>query len=539
MKFICTKFGKVYISAGPKVCEYVAKKNGDNISSMRWIDVKNDSAIITLSLNSDGTFLIIGFADKRIFSWNLNDDCISGQIQLKKRPTALSTKHITLGNQKVEEALIVSDKSGDIWGMDLPGMKHLTLLGGHTSSVITDLIVTNDYLVTCDRDEKIRVSLFPHTETILAYCLGHTNVITSICPVTPNIIVSTSWDHYIMMWDITSGTCLDKIAGKPNTVLPQEQPPSTVINSVGPETPHSLTPLGPSSETVGNASDMVEPSGNLLLRRQISKIIPPICESTADSSSPALKKDSQPILQYDIKLVTPNLKDDHIDGECDDEVEDGADYSDDPVEGDEDYEERHYDEVSAGHYPMKAISGIDASNGDGTIVPLVAVIFRALAQVHVYPLEANCDALIRGSVASNSSSGMSVGDEHNFKFGVVQTYELLGAPVDVAFFDSNTLLVLLEKPTYIQVIYIENTSIGTRPNSTEQTLNLEVFKAEFKDYCLKNGKQNPVILLRFDIACFIIEPYFSLCHSLRVVQASHTINRLRTRRRKTQNLVSY
>ncbi|KAK0038711.1 tRNA (guanine-N(7)-)-methyltransferase non-catalytic subunit wuho, partial [Biomphalaria pfeifferi] len=50
-----------------------------------------------------------------------------------------------------------------------------TLLLGHLSMVLDVLLVESDSLiVTCDRDEKIRVSRYPDGYQIESYCLGHT-----------------------------------------------------------------------------------------------------------------------------------------------------------------------------------------------------------------------------------------------------------------------------------------------------------------------------------------------------------------------------
>ena len=79
----------------------------------------------------------------------------------------------------------MADKSGDVYLYPVSGEDggeeddHLLL--GHLS-VLLDLRLdrTGRYLVTCDRDEKIRVSRFPNSYNIHNYCLGHTEFVTAI-----------------------------------------------------------------------------------------------------------------------------------------------------------------------------------------------------------------------------------------------------------------------------------------------------------------------------------------------------------------------
>jgi tRNA (guanine-N(7)-)-methyltransferase subunit TRM82 len=50
-----------------------------------------------------------------------------------------------------------------------------TLVLGHTSSLTTMLLTPDDqFLITADRDEHIRVSHYPKGYNIERFCMGHT-----------------------------------------------------------------------------------------------------------------------------------------------------------------------------------------------------------------------------------------------------------------------------------------------------------------------------------------------------------------------------
>lgn len=78
---------------------------------------------------------------------------------------------------------------------------------GHVSQV-TDLVLTDDYLITSDVDEHIRVSNFPNAYDIHTYCLGHASFISRLCIIN-DLLVSGGGDSYICLWDYKSGTKLD------------------------------------------------------------------------------------------------------------------------------------------------------------------------------------------------------------------------------------------------------------------------------------------------------------------------------------------
>ncbi|KAJ0112990.1 hypothetical protein Patl1_03345 [Pistacia atlantica] len=122
-----------------------------------------------------------------------------------------------------------ADKFGVVWVVDLRELdesqasanKKAAPLLAHYCSIITSLEFSPDgqFVVSADRDFKIRVTVFPKkpldgAHEIQSFCLGHTEFVsclTFICTLEypQGFLVSGSGDSTVRLWDITSGSLLD------------------------------------------------------------------------------------------------------------------------------------------------------------------------------------------------------------------------------------------------------------------------------------------------------------------------------------------
>jgi hypothetical protein len=130
--------------------------------------------------------------DKTTFYWELQRT-----ILIKKRASALDLTN---------EFLLIADKSGDVYKTDLSSSNtNLTLTSddcimGHLSMLLDIAFIrtnTNQqFILTTDRDEKIRLSYYPNAYNIQGYCLGHTEFVSHVKLIDNNHILSTSGDGW-------------------------------------------------------------------------------------------------------------------------------------------------------------------------------------------------------------------------------------------------------------------------------------------------------------------------------------------------------
>lgn len=77
------------------------------------------------------------------------------------------------------------------------------------------LLIYSRFVITSDRDEKVRITRFPKTHVIETYCLGHTEYVSSIelLPSTTNpTLISVSGDKTLRLWNYINGkelACVD------------------------------------------------------------------------------------------------------------------------------------------------------------------------------------------------------------------------------------------------------------------------------------------------------------------------------------------
>ncbi|CAF0977538.1 unnamed protein product [Rotaria sordida] len=165
-----------------------------------------------IKFTPNGQKLIINGQNKQIFIYiYLNNDDnnntkIYWQLQriitIKKRASALDLTN---------EFLVIADKSGDVYKTDLLIDQNVILTSddcimGHLSMLLDTVFVSmnnnQQYILTTDRDEKIRLTHYPNAYNIQGYCLGHTEFVLYVKLIDQNHILSASGDGTLRLWHL-------------------------------------------------------------------------------------------------------------------------------------------------------------------------------------------------------------------------------------------------------------------------------------------------------------------------------------------------
>ncbi|KEH23785.1 putative transcription factor WD40-like family [Medicago truncatula] len=172
--------------------------------------------IRAIRFGAKGKLFVSAGDDKTLKIWSPeNWKCISTVLS-EKRVTAVAISNDGL-------YVCFADKFGLVWIVDLNKNSHdkkpIPLLS-HYCSIITSLEFSPDnrYILSADRDFKIRVTNFPKNplngaHEIQSFCLGHTEFVSCLAfvPAQENphsLLLSGSGDSTVRLWDITSGALL-------------------------------------------------------------------------------------------------------------------------------------------------------------------------------------------------------------------------------------------------------------------------------------------------------------------------------------------
>lgn len=174
--------------------------NDKKIDAHNNINIEAFHMITNIMFSNDGKYFFVCTNRKQLCLYERK----SQNLLLNKiLPRAASKVQFTPNNN-----IVVADKTGDVYLFSNKQSDNEVLLLGHLSMLL-DILITQDekYIITTDRDEKIRVSLFPNSYNIVSYCLGHTKFVTNILelPHDKSILVSCGGDGMFILWDYKIG----------------------------------------------------------------------------------------------------------------------------------------------------------------------------------------------------------------------------------------------------------------------------------------------------------------------------------------------
>ncbi|CAG9534983.1 unnamed protein product [Cercopithifilaria johnstoni] len=220
--------GRLYVAAGRNIFEFtfIIDNNSPKLKLYRNIVVsfKNPSAstqkkedqILASTLSTDGTLFAVATTSKECFLYNVLNDWkeVRPALQLPKAATAVLF-------ELSEKFVIVSDRAGNVRRYSLDeknsegsksrehsddeGSCEGELLLGHVS-IVLDIDISSDrrFLISADRDEKIRISRYPECYVIHRFCLGHCSYVNSIQS-EGTLLFSSGGDGTLRVWDMEDG----------------------------------------------------------------------------------------------------------------------------------------------------------------------------------------------------------------------------------------------------------------------------------------------------------------------------------------------
>ncbi|KAJ1914456.1 hypothetical protein H4219_004783 [Mycoemilia scoparia] len=218
---ICTKNKGLYIYSssfssssnssitdGDERSEEVTPKNHWKLAAKTWTPKRINSVIF----DSVSENVIVGdkFGDAYKFRLEIDSPIHTTTIHEQSQQQQQQQQQQQLKeNDKSDPATTPDDGS---FGISKP-----EILLGHVS-ILTDLefswnTTTNGekigcYIVSADRDEKIRISRYPNAYNIEGYCLGHTAFVTTVCA--PSFaatrLLSGAGDATVKVWQMPSPT---------------------------------------------------------------------------------------------------------------------------------------------------------------------------------------------------------------------------------------------------------------------------------------------------------------------------------------------
>ncbi|XP_053242785.1 tRNA (guanine-N(7)-)-methyltransferase non-catalytic subunit WDR4 isoform X1 [Podarcis raffonei] len=179
--------------------EKLQQNQGDDGKSAG--EASND--ILACTFSSSGTYFALTDDNKRLILFRTKPswECLSVRSVIRRCTSLIITA--------AEDKILVADKSGDVYSYSTTEPENAgTIELGHLSLLLDVALSPDDqYILTADRDEKIRVSLTRAPHNIVSFCLGHREFVSKIfvIPNYPELLLSASGDCTLRLWEYKSG----------------------------------------------------------------------------------------------------------------------------------------------------------------------------------------------------------------------------------------------------------------------------------------------------------------------------------------------
>ncbi|XP_066476951.1 tRNA (guanine-N(7)-)-methyltransferase non-catalytic subunit WDR4 [Tiliqua scincoides] len=168
---------------------------------------KGSDNILACAFSSSGTYFALTDDSKHLILFQTKPSwkCLSVRSVVRRCTSLIITA--------AEDKILVADKSGDVYSYSIAEPESTGRIElGHLSLLLDVALSPDDqYILTADRDEKIRVSLTAAPYNIVSFCLGHREFVSRIfvIPNYPDLLLSASGDSTLRLWEYKSGTEVD------------------------------------------------------------------------------------------------------------------------------------------------------------------------------------------------------------------------------------------------------------------------------------------------------------------------------------------
>ncbi|XP_025046845.1 tRNA (guanine-N(7)-)-methyltransferase non-catalytic subunit WDR4 isoform X3 [Alligator sinensis] len=156
---------------------------------------KASNDILAFAFSSSGNYFALTDDNKHLILFRTKPswECISIRSVVRRSTSLIITA--------AEDKILIADKSGDVYSYSITDPQAAGKLELGHLSLLMDVALSPDdqYILTADRDEKIRVSLTRAPHNIVAFCLGHKEFVSRIfvIPDYPDLLLSASGKYAV------------------------------------------------------------------------------------------------------------------------------------------------------------------------------------------------------------------------------------------------------------------------------------------------------------------------------------------------------